>query len=251
MKLVKRVQAILPLLTFITIWQFLSSSGVVNQTLFPPPTKVFSSFIYLLKTGNLLKHSISSLWRVIIGLFVGSLFGIIAGLLTGRKKAIDKALGPLFQTFRSFPPVAIIPLIIVWLGVGQQAKIFSISFAVFFPVWINTHIGALRIPSHYLQAASLLTTSAYKKWVKLVFPASLPFIVAGIRSAIGIAFIMVFVSEIAGSSTGIGYLISTSHLSYRIDNMIVGLILLGFYGTITDILFSKTCKRFFPWLKMV
>ncbi len=251
MSKLNKLQLLIPIVIFVIIWQILSNSGIVNETLFPPPTKVFSSFIELWQSGELFRHINSSILRVLAGLIVGSIFGTIIGLLTGRIKIVDKSLSPLFHVFRSFPPVAIIPLVIVWLGIGELAKLFSISFAVFFPVWINAHIGASRIPEHYLRAAYLLTKSFHKKWIKVILPVSLPFIVAGIRTGIAIAFIMVFVSELAGASSGIGYLISVSHLAYRIDKMIAGLILLGFFGALTDFVFVRIFKRFFPWIDKI
>jgi NitT/TauT family transport system permease protein/sulfonate transport system permease protein len=144
--------------------------------------------------------------------------------------------------------VAIIPFVIVWLGIGETAKLFSISFAVFFPVWVNTHFGASNIPSHYLQTTAILTNSLLKKWFKVVLPASLPFIVAGVRVGVGVAFIMVFVSELAGSSSGLGYLMSISQLTYRMDNLLAGLFVLGFLGAMTDYVFVKATRRLFPWL---
>jgi ABC-type nitrate/sulfonate/bicarbonate transport system permease component len=251
MSKLNKLQLLIPIVVFIVVWQILSNSGIVNETLFPPPTKVFSSFIELWQSGELFLHITSSIWRVIIGLIIGSIVGVIIGLLTGRIKFADKSLSPLFHVFRSFPPVAIIPLIIVWLGIGEQAKLFSIGFAVFFPVWINAHIGASRIPEHYMRATSLLTNSKYKKWIKVILPVSLPFIMAGVRTGIAIAFIMVFVSELAGASSGIGYLISVSHLAYRIDKMIAGLILLGFFGALTDFVFVRIFRRLFPWIDKI
>jgi|SRR3989344_655726 len=243
----KKFYFILPIMAFIVLWQLASVSNFVNKSLFPPPTQVFSAFIELLDSGELFLHIKTSIWRVIAGLLIGSFIGIAAGLLTGRIKIIDKSLSSLFHVFRSFPPVAIIPLVIAWFGIGETAKLFSIGFAAFFPVWINSHIGASAIPVYYLRAASTLTKSGYAKWFKVILPASLPFIVAGMRTGIAIAFIMVFVSELAGSSSGIGYLISVSHLAYRIDKMIVGLLILGFFGAITDYIFVRLVRRGFPW----
>ena len=128
MSKLNKLPSLIPIVIFIVVWQVLSNSGIVNETLFPPPTKVFSSFIELWQSGELFLHITSSIWRVILGLIIGSITGVIIGLLTGRIKIVDKSLSPLFHVFRSFPPVAIIPLIIVWLGIGEQAKLFSISF---------------------------------------------------------------------------------------------------------------------------
>jgi len=253
----KKLYSILSIVGFIALWQVLSSSGIVNPLLFPPPSKVWNAFLELQSSGELFPHLISSMKRVLVGLLIGSSVGVAFGLITGRIPIADHSLSPIFNGFRSLPPVALIPLIITWFGIGESAKIFSIAFAVFFPVWINTHIGASRVPAQYLRATALLIAHCskgykiYAKWVKLIIPASLPFITAGIRTGIAVAFIMVFVSELAGASSGVGYLIAVSHLAYRIDNMIVGIVLLGILGALTDYLFLKITRRFFPWLERV
>lgn len=242
-----RWMALVPILLSFVLWEVVSSSGVVNRTLFPPPSEVLDAFVGLASSGELYVHLNASLWRVLAGLSLGSFVGIALGLLTGRFKALGKSLTPLFQVLRSFPPVAIIPLVIVWFGIGESAKLFSISFAVFFPVWINSHIGASRIPEHYLQIASTFRIPFVKKWFKVILPASLEFIVAGVRTGIAIAFIMVFVSELTGASNGLGYMISIAQLSYRIDVMIAGLFILGIMGAATDFAVVRTVQKLFSW----
>jgi ABC-type nitrate/sulfonate/bicarbonate transport system permease component len=240
--------SVISVILFIAVWQAASESGLADKTLFPPPTEVLIALAGLLKSGELLIHIKASLWRVLLGLAIGGLAGTGCGLLTGRIVFIEKSLNPILNVMRSFPPVAIIPLVIVWFGIGETAKLFSISFGVFFPVWVSTHTGAAQIPEHYLQVTATLTNSLVKKWFNVILPASLPFIIAGIRCGIGVAFIMVFVSELAGASSGLGYLISISHLAYRIDRMIAGLIVLGLFGALTDYLFVKITYRMFPWI---
>jgi len=238
---------IIPILLFILIWEALSSSGIFNAVLFPPPSKVFLALLGLALSGELFLHLSASLSRVYLGLLVGSVLGIAVGLLTGRIRIIDKSMSPLLHVFRSFPAVAIIPLVIVWFGIGETAKLFSISFAVFFPVWMNTHIGASSIPVRYVQMLSIFKTPSFKKWSKVILPASSEFIIAGVRTGIAIAFIMVFVSELAGASSGVGYIISISQLSYRMDVMIAGLFVLGLLGAVTDFAFIRLIKAIFPW----
>lgn len=206
------------------------------------------AFWGLLVSGDLLVDVGTSLWRLLVGLLVGSVTGVMVGLLTGRIKLIEKALSPVIQLLRPLPPVAIIPLIILWLGIGDGAKIFSIAFAVFFPVWVNTHIGAERISKIYLWSANLLLTSSVSTWQRVVVPASMPFIVAGIRIGIALGFIMVFVSELSGASSGIGHRISASFLAYRIDAMLAALIVLGALGAATDQFFVWLAKKTFPWM---
>lgn len=240
---------ILPIIVVIALWEFVSRSGFVNSALFPPPSHVAIALWGMITTGTLFSDLRDSLWRLLAGLFIGSAVGVIFGLLTGRIKSFATALSPIIQILRPLPPVAIIPLVIVWFGIDDSAKIFSIAFAVFFPVWINAHIGARQIPQAFLWSAKLFTNSPIKILREVVFPAALTFIVAGIRTGIAVGFVMVFVSELSGASSGLGYRISITQLSYRIDEMIAALIVLGALGAIADQIFMFGTRKFFPWIK--
>lgn len=233
------------------VWEVLSRIGLVNFLLFPPPSVVASALFQYCVSGVLFSDLGSSLWRLLWGMIIGSFTGIFFGFLTGRINIFARILEPIIQVFRSFPPVAIIPLVIVWFGIGDGAKIFSISFAVFFPVWLNTHLGARDIPQSFLWSASLLTRSKAKIFRSVVFPAVLPNIIAGIRTSIAVGFIMVFVSELAGASSGLGYRISITQLSYRTDEMIAGLFVLGLLGALTDRGFTFVSRRCIPFLKHI
>ena len=243
-----RIVSAASLLAVLAAWTLASGSGLVNATLFPPPSAVLAALVAVAASGELASHVISSMSRVFVGLAAGSAAGVAAGLVTGRVRLADESISPILNVLRSFPPVAIIPLIIVWLGIGDGAKVFSIAFAVFFPVWVNAHFGASHIPQHYLDAAATLTRSKTKKWTAVILPASVPHILAGVRVGVGVSFVMVFVSELAGSSSGIGYLIYAAHEAYRIDLMLAGLLVLGFLGSSTDNLVAYAGRRLFPWM---
>ncbi|MEJ7739355.1 MAG: ABC transporter permease [Chitinophagaceae bacterium] len=250
-KIVQLVIKIVPILLFILLWQVVSSNEIINSKLFPPPTEVLDALLFWIKSGVFWVDVNASIWRMLAGFLIGSLLGILAGMLTGRFRKINFTIVPLIQIFRPLPPVAIIPLVIVWLGIYDPAKIFSISFAVFFPVWINAHLGANSIPKNYLRSAGLLTTSKLHIFYAVLFPAALPSVIAGLRTAIPIAFVMVYVSEIAGASAGLGYRISISHLAYRIDIMMAALFVLALAGALTDLLFTFLVRIVFPWIKFL
>lgn len=233
---------------FICVWHILSASGYVNRLLFPAPKEVLLAIIKWAQSGELLSDLMTSYWRVLVGISVGGTIGISIGIATGRMKLLNALVTPIIQIFRPLPPVAIIPLVIVWLGIGDLAKIFSIGFAVFFPIWINTHGAAEAIPQSYLRCAKLLTTSRWHRFNKVLIPACLPSIISGVRTAIAVAFIMVYVSEIAGASNGLGYRISITHLSYQTDLMIGALFVLAAAGAMADLFFVGIMNRVFPWL---
>jgi len=246
----KKLGFFIPILCFVIIWEIISQNSFVNPNLFPPPSKVATALWSMMNTGIIFLDIRDSFWRLIIGLFLGSSIGVFVGLLAGRLKLINFFLSPVIQVFRPLPPVAIIPLVIIWLGIDNSAKIFSIAFAVFFPVWLSTHLGAQQIPKIFLWSGKLFIHSPFKKFIKIIFPASLPFIITGIRTGIATAFIMIFVSELTGASGGVGYRISVAHLAYNIDEMMAALVVLAALGATFDQLFVYFTNKLFPWLKL-
>jgi len=245
------IRASLSIIAFLVVWEIIARIGFIHISLFPPPTRVAVAFLEMAQSGELLRDVQASLWRAFVGLALGSILGVVVGLVTGRIERINNYLSPIIQIFRPLPPVAIIPLVIVWFGIGETSKLFSIGFAVFFPVWVNTHIGAREIPKTYLWSAQTLRVRRFELFWRVIFPGALPFIVAGFRTGIAIAFVMVFVSELAGASAGIGYQISVSHLAYRVDRMIAALILLGLFGASADLILTRLLWAAFPWLKLL
>lgn len=241
---------LIPILLTLVGWEFVSQGGVVSRVLFPPPSKVFLAMWLMLKNGVLILDIGVSLWRLLVGALIGSSLGIGVGLLTGRIKFISRLLSPIILILRPLPAVAIIPLVIVWFGIDNPAKIFAISFAVFFLVWINAHMGVQQIPRVFLWSAGLLTKSQIKIFRQLIIPASMPFILVGMRIGLAVAFINLFVSELVGSSSGLGYRIAITHAAYRIDQMIAAMIVLGALGGILDQLLVWLMHKIFPWLKL-
>lgn len=249
MKLKKIVLYILPTFIVLLLWEWISRKGPVDQALFPPPSEVIISWFGLLKNNILLPDVEVSLSHLFFGLAIGGVSAIIVGLLTGRVKRLHNIITPFIQTIRPLPAVAIIPLVIIWLGIGDQAKIFTIAFGSFFPIWLNTHVGAAQIPKIFLWSAELLNISSLKLFYKVIFPAALPFIFTGVRTGAATSYAMVFVSELAGASSGIGYRIMVAQSVYRIDQMLAALLTLGLLGALTDLLIIFLSKKISPWFK--
>lgn len=241
--------AIISLCVLVAAWEALARFNVVPATLFTPPSGVMRALGDLAATGELQRDLKASLWRAAVGLAAGCVAGVAVGSLTGRSHRAADILAPAIQLLRPLPPVAIIPLVIVWWGIGETSKVFSISFAVFFPMWISAHIGVRSVPPLYLWSAKSLGVSGLALWWRVILPAALPIIIAGLRTAVALSFVMVFVSELAGASSGLGYQISVSHLAYRVDKMMAALLVLGLCGAAADLIITQALERMLPWLR--
>lgn len=235
------------ILVFLVAWQLVTTYGGVNEFMFPPPTAVALSMVHMFSNGTLTTDIEISGIRVALGFVFGGTAGIIAGAILARGWLLRGLLEPLIQIFRSIPAIALVPLVIVWLGLGETSKISLISWAVFFPVWINTFLGVTHINQQYIRAALSLGSSKRGLLTSVILPAALPSIIVGLRSAIAVAFIVLVAAEMEGASRGLGYLIQEAHLVMRVDQMFVGLFWLGVMGFGSDRLFALLVDRVMPW----
>lgn len=219
----------------------------INLAMFPPPSHVVGTFIDMVSSGELLMHMLASLQRAALGFLIGGLLGIVIGLLTGQLTMFRNLCDPVLQGLRSIPGIAFVPLAIVWFGLGEASKVALIAWGTFFPVWLNTYIGVRDVPNVLLRSAASLGCSGSSVMYRVVMPSAMPFILAGLRQATATAFVMLVAAELVGASSGLGFLISFSHLVFRVDMMFVGLIALGALGFAADRIFVALLPRIFPW----
>lgn len=229
------------------IWQLVLELGLVDARLMPGPVSVLLATGEMLKSGELLTDIAASVARAVAGLVIGSSIGIIFGLITGRVAVIGFLLEPIAQLFRSIPAIAVVPLAIIWFGLGEQSKLFLIVFGVFFPVWINTLMGVKNVRPVYVRAARSLGISKAQLLRRVMFPAALPYIITGIRISVSMSYIMLAAAEMAGARSGLGQLIQESYLVFRTDRMLVGIVMLGVLGLLSDRLFMGVILKLFPW----
>jgi NitT/TauT family transport system permease protein len=242
---------LVPIPLFIVLWEIVSRVGLYNIALFPPPSRAFLALIEMLREGTLLSDVFISVKRVFIGFCFGSIAGISIGTLTGRSKFIGITLGQLIQIFRPIPVIAFVSLTIIFFGLGEFSKYFLITWGVFFPVWLNTYTGVSRVESSYLRAAQSLGANKKQLFYEVIIPAALPYITAGMRISIAVAYICLIVAEMTGASEGLGYRIEITRLVFRIDKMIAILFILGILGAISDGAFVWCRNKLLPWHKWI
>jgi len=235
---------------FFILWELVSKSGMFNANLFPPPSVILGAFLESFADGEFKRDVSASIFRVGMGFMLGSILGISLGLMTGRVYLFRVTIGQLLNFLRNIPSIAFVPLAIVWLGISEASKIFLVVWGVIFPVWINTHQGAAQINEQYLWAIRSLGANRMQAIKEVVLPSTLPFVVVGLRMGIALAFITLVAAEIAGAFYGIGYRISSSHLIFRVDKMLLGIVTLGLLGFFADKLYVFAIKKTLPWIEI-
>jgi NitT/TauT family transport system permease protein len=223
-------------LLFLLIWQFAASQGSLNKMFFPDPLSVLLALKEIYQSGTLLQNIAASIFRVIVGFTLAALFAIPIGMLLGWYSRVGSALSLLIGIFRTISPIAWIPLAILWFGVGDAPAIFIIFMASFFPILIATMQAPKQVDPLMVKAAMNFGAKGNSLLRLVIFPASIPYIVIGLRIGLAIAWVVVVAAEMVGMRSGLGYLILDARNFLRTDMVIAGMIVIGIIGTILDLL---------------
>lgn len=246
-KLLRFVQSALSLVMVLLVWAGVSALQIFPETIFPTPWSVFVSVGELYRDGLLGSDFRASLGRACVGFAIGASLGVVVGLLTGRTKAIRTLLGPFLTLLRPIPAIALVPVAIVWFGIGEGSKYFVISYTVFLTVWFNTHHGMEYVPDIYIRASRSLGASRLREFFCVVIPAAAPYIFAGLRLGVALAFLSLVAAELTGASSGIGYRLQEARQYIRTDQMFALLIELGAVGALIDFVFGAIGHRLVHW----
>jgi ABC-type nitrate/sulfonate/bicarbonate transport system permease component len=241
------MRSTLAIACLVFLWALICGSGVVNTQLLPSPAMVWDATKELYDEGALGADLAVSLSRAAIGFLIGSVLGVAVGLLTARTRFASWALTPPLTLLRPVPAIALVPLAIVWFGVGEPSKYFVISYTVFLAVWLNTHHGASDIAGTYIRASRSLGAGTMREFFEVILPAAAPHIVAGLRMGTALAFLSLVAAELSGASSGIGFRIQEARQFFRTDRLFVGLIELGLLGALLDMIFLALSRRIIHW----
>lgn len=231
----------------LAVWWVVAALKLVPEALFPSPADTYSALGDLIHSGVFFSDLAISLTRAAIGFAIGAALGVLVGLLTARVRAVQFILGPFLTVLRPIPAIALVPVAIVWFGIGEGSKYFVIAYTVFLAVWLNTHHGMERVPRTFVLAARTLGASRVREFVEVIVPAAAPHIVAGLRMGSALAFLSLVAAELSGASAGIGFRLQEARQYIRTDIMFVGLIELGILGALLDTGFVLLSKRVVHW----
>jgi NitT/TauT family transport system permease protein len=229
------------------VWQLLLMAGFGDRRFIPAPTDIAARFWVLLENGELAYNTGVTLLRVFAGFFVGAIPAVVIGLLMAMFKPVRIFFDPLIATLFPIPKIALMPLLLLALGFGDASKIALVAIAVFFPVIVNTYVGAANIDKIYWDVAKNYGASQGVMFTRIVFFGALPTIFAGLRIALAVSFIVLVAAEFVATKSGIGYMIWNSWELLQVDIMFVGIVTIGVLGLITSALFQELERKVIPW----
>lgn len=241
------VVQLLTLAVVLGVWEIVGRN--TSPALFTPPSAVARAGIEMIASGELWKYLGPSLLVLVLGLLISIVLGVGIGVVLARSWLADVALGPYVTFLYSTPAVALVPLIVLWSGYELKAKVIILVLFAFFPMVINTYQGVKNVDPKLLEVGKAFRCSESQLWVNIVLPAALPFIIAGLRLAVGRGLIGMVLADLYTAISGIGYLIVRSAATYRVDRMFVPIVTLGILGIAFTALVTWFERRAVPWTR--
>ncbi len=236
---------LLPLL-LVVVWQAAASLGWLPQRILPAPIDVAVAAWQLALSGELWQHVKVSAGRALLGLAIGGGLGLLLGLLTGSVKFFETLLDSTIQMVRNIPALALIPLVILWFGIDESAKLFLIAVSVFFPIYLNTFHGIRNVDPQLIEMGRTYGLSRWGLYREVILPGAVSPILVGLRFSLGLMWVILIVAETISAQAGIGYLTMNAREFLQTDVVLVGVLLYALLGKLADVL-ARGLERW--WLR--
>jgi len=215
-------------------WQAAVSTGFVARTVLPAPSDVLAAFVDLAGNGELAHHVWVSLWRALSGFAIGGAIGFGLGLANGLSRGAEAATDTTVQMVRNVPHLALIPLVIVWFGIGEQAKLFLVALGVFFPIYANTLHGIRSVDRQLIEMADVYGFTRAEMFWRVVLPGALPSVLVGVRYALGIMWLTLIVAETISASSGLGYMAMQAREFMQLQIVVLAILIYAVLGKLAD-----------------
>lgn len=232
---------LVPVLLLAT-WEASSRLGWLSTRVLPEPIAVIRAFVTLSASGELWQHLGVSTVRALSGLLIGGGLALVLGLATGSLRWAETLLDSTFQMVRNIPPLALIPLVILWFGIEESAKLFLVSVGVFFPIYLNTFHGIRSVDRGLIEMARSYGLSGWPLYREVILPGALPSILVGLRFSLGFMWVILIVAETISAQSGIGYMTMNAREFLQTDVVLVGILLYAFLGKIADVM-ARSLER--------
>lgn len=231
-----------------TAWELAARLGLISSVFFPPPTRIAATLAGLAVDGRLWPHLGATLGRVILGFACGGSAGLLAGLAIGRSPRVRAVLEPLVAAAHPVPKIALLPLAMLLLGLGETAKVTLVAVAAFFPMAINTAVGVRLLNPIHLEVARNYGASGVRLYARVILPGSLPMILTGVRLGLNVALLLVVAIELVAGQAGLGRLIWYSWQTLRTEDLYATLVVTAVLGLGFHLIVRTLERRLTPWL---
>ncbi|MFY9511929.1 MAG: aliphatic sulfonate ABC transporter permease SsuC [Rubrivivax sp.] len=233
-------------LAILALWQGASAGGWLSTRVLPEPWAVAKAFWALALSGEMAQHVATSTQRALSGFVLGGGLALVLGLLTGSLRWAETLLDSTLQMLRNVPPLALIPLVILWFGIDEGAKLFLVSLGVFFPIYLNTFHGIRGVDKGLVEMARSYGVSGWQLYRQVILPGALPQILVGVRFSLGFMWVILIVAETVSAQAGIGYMTMNAREFLQTDVVLVGILLYAALGKAADLV-AKGLERW--WLR--
>ena len=231
----------------VAFWQVATHIGWLSSRILPEPWQVLTAFWSLAESGELWAHLRTSLWRAAVGFGIGAGLGLLLGLLNGSSRRAETLLDTTLQMIRNIPALALIPLVILWFGIDETAKLFLLAVGVFFPVYLNTFHGIRSADQGLIEMARSYGLSGWALYRDVILPAALPSILVGVRFSLGLVWVLLIVAETISAQSGIGYMTMNAREFLQTDVVLVGILLYALLGKAADLAARALERHFLRW----
>jgi NitT/TauT family transport system permease protein len=231
----------------LAIWQAFWSAGKISPLFFSGPSAIAARFWDAAAHGQLLSDLRYSGLNFAIGFLLASVAGVVVGVIVGWYRRVDMIFGPFLNALYATPRVAMVPLIIIWFGIGMWSKVFIVFISAFFPVLVNTIGGIRATDADLLRAARAYCASDWQIFTTVAVPGAVPFILTGLRQGVAIGLIGVVVGEMFGGSQGIGFMVAYGGQTFATDTLFVGVLIIAFAGILLTAAAEELERHFSRW----
>jgi len=229
------------------MWQIGAQTGLLSTQILPEPLKVLTAAVTLTLSGELLEHMQVSAGRAIGGFLVGGSIGFFFGLLNGLLPIAEKLTDTTLQMVRNIPNLALIPMFIVWFGIGETSKIVLIASSVFFPIYVNTFHGIRTVDPNLIEMGKVYGLRGVALFRKIVFPGALSSILVGLRFSLGVMWLTLIVTETIAANAGIGYMSANAREFMKMDVVVLSVLIYALFGKLSDSIARALERKFLRW----
>jgi NitT/TauT family transport system permease protein len=249
--LIRPLMVLLPWIAIVLVWSAIPYSGLVSPALVPTPLQVAERFVALLWGDRLGLDVIASTQRVILGVALGITLAVPVGFMLGWYRQVRRFVDPLVNFFRALPPIALIPLVIVYFGIGEIAKVVILFYASFFAGVIVMYEGIAQISPIFVRVARTLGATDGEIFLKVVIPLAVPHMLTALRVALGVAWATLVASELIAARQGLGSLIQNAAAFFQLDIIYAGIICIGFVALAMDLALRRVARRLIAWQERI